>query len=60
MLGMDWSPEGEVTTIGGLVTEQLGRIPVVGDMLEWRGYRLEVLAANPRRAELVRIVPLAG
>ena len=59
MLGMDWSPEGEVTTIGGLVTETLGRIPVVGDALEWRGYRLEVLAANPRRAELIRISPTA-
>jgi CBS domain containing-hemolysin-like protein len=59
MLGMDWTPEGEVTTISGLVTEQLGRIPVVGDHLEWRGYRLEVLAANPRRAEMVRIMPLA-
>ncbi|MDZ4731487.1 MAG: hemolysin family protein [Xanthomonadales bacterium] len=60
MLGMDWSAEGEVTTIGGLVTEQLARIPVVGDTLEWRGYRLEVLAANPRRAELIHIAPLAG
>lgn len=60
MLGMDWSPESEVTTIGGLITEQLGRIPVIGDTLEWRGYRLEVRAANPRRAELVRIVPLDG
>lgn len=60
MLGMDWSPEGEVTTIGGLVTEQLGRIPVAGDALEWRGYRVEVLAANLRRVEMVRIVPLTG
>lgn len=57
LLGMDWSPEGEVTTIGGLVTETLGRIPVVGDTLEWRGYRLAVLAANPRRAELIRLTP---
>jgi CBS domain containing-hemolysin-like protein len=58
MLGMDWSPDGEVTTIGGLVSELLGRIPVVGDAVEWEGHRLEVLAANPRRAELVRIAPL--
>ena len=60
MLDMDWSTDGEVTTISGLVTEQLGRIPVVGDTLEWRGYRLEVLAANLRRAEMVRITPLSS
>lgn len=57
MLGIDWSPEGDVTTIGGLVTEQLGRIPVVGDTLEWQDFQLEVLSANPRRAELIRVRP---
>jgi CBS domain containing-hemolysin-like protein len=55
MLGMDWVPEGEVTSIGGLVTELLGRIPVVGDAVDWRGYRLQVLSANLRRAEMIRI-----
>jgi CBS domain containing-hemolysin-like protein len=57
VLGLDWSPEVEVTTLGGLVTEYLGRIPVAGDSMEWRGHRLEVLTANPRRAELIRITP---
>ncbi len=55
VLGLDWSPDLEVTTLGGLVTELLGHIPSVGDTLEWRGYRLKVLAASDRRAELVRI-----
>ncbi len=58
MLGIDWNPKSEVSTIGGLITEQLGRIPVVGDSLEWQDYRLEVLEANDRRAELIRIVPV--
>jgi CBS domain containing-hemolysin-like protein len=57
-LGLEWSPESEVTTLGGLITERLGRIPVPGDVLHWRGHRLEVLAADQRRAELVRIVPI--
>jgi CBS domain containing-hemolysin-like protein len=57
-LGLEWSPESEVTTLGGLITERLGRIPVPGDVLDWRGHRLEVLAADQRRAELVRIVPI--
>jgi CBS domain containing-hemolysin-like protein len=54
-LELEWSPEQEVTTLGGLITEQLGRIPLVGDTLDWRGYRLEVLAADTRRARLIRI-----
>lgn len=56
-LGLDWSPEQEVTTLGGWITEQLGRIPVAGDTLDWRGYRLEVLSADPRRPKLIRITP---
>lgn len=54
-LGITWSPETEFTTLGGLMAEELGWIPRVGDVLEWRGYRLQVLAANSRRAELIRI-----
>ncbi|MDH4110128.1 MAG: hemolysin family protein [Gammaproteobacteria bacterium] len=55
-LRLAWSPETEFTTLGGLMAERLGRIPVVGDVLDWRGYRLEILAASGRRAELIRIV----
>jgi len=57
-LGLSWSPEAEFTTLGGLIAEQLGRIPAVGDALDWRGFRLQVLAASGRRAELVRIVKM--
>jgi putative hemolysin len=54
-LELEWFPELEITTLGGLITEQLGRIPVAGDTLDWRGYRLEVLSADSRRPRLVRI-----
>ena len=56
VLGLEWQPESEVTTLGGLITERLGHIPRPGEALEWQGYRLEVLAADERRVELVRIV----
>jgi len=48
-------PDTEVSRLGGLVTEQLGRIPVQGDTLEWNDCRLEVLSANQWSAELVSI-----
>ncbi len=54
-LGLPWEPEDEVATVGGLITEMLGRLPVRGDSVEWNGCRLEVLAAGTRRPELMSI-----
>jgi putative hemolysin len=54
-LDLPWEPEDEVTTVGGLVTELLGRLPVRGDAVEWNGCRVEILAAGERRAELIAI-----
>jgi putative hemolysin len=57
--GVDWDPGIEAASVGGLVTELLGRLPVAGDLVEWNGLRLTVLAASPRRAELVAIERLS-
>jgi len=54
-LGIAWDPGLEVSTIGGLVTEDLERIPVAGDSIHWNGYRIEVLRADRRRARLLVI-----
>jgi CBS domain containing-hemolysin-like protein len=54
-LGITWDPSLEVSTIGGLVTETLERIPVVGDAITWNGYRIEVVQADRRRARRVEI-----
>jgi putative hemolysin len=48
----------EATTVGGLVVEQLGRIPVVGDRVELAGHSFEVLSVRRRIAERVRIQAL--
>ncbi len=54
-LGLAWDPELEVSTISGLVTEMLERIPVAGDTVEWDDFRVEVLKADRRRARLLSI-----
>ena len=54
-LGIPWEPAAEVNTVGGLITEILERIPVAGDSINWRGYRVEVLSASRRRARLIRV-----
>jgi putative hemolysin len=45
----------ESTTVGGLVTEWLGRVPSVGETFERDGIRVEVLAGNELRVEQVRL-----
>ena len=55
-------PEGtddgaEWTTISGLCTSLLGRIPEAGAEIEVEGARLYVVDASPRRVRTVRIVP---
>jgi len=55
VLGIQLPPDTEVSRLGGLVTELLGRIPVTGDTVEWNDCRLEVLSASQWSAELVSI-----
>jgi putative hemolysin len=45
----------ESTTVGGLVSEWLGRVPKAGESVERDGLRVEVLASNELRVEQVRI-----
>ena len=40
---------GEVTTVGGYITQQLGRFPEVGESLELLGYEARVTSTDGRR-----------
>jgi CBS domain containing-hemolysin-like protein len=54
-LGAKWERDENATSLGGLVTSLLGRIPVKGDILRWNEFELEVLAATERRAEIIKV-----
>jgi len=45
----------ESTTVGGLVSEWLGRVPKPGEKVERDGLRVEVLASDDLRVEQVRL-----
>jgi CBS domain containing-hemolysin-like protein len=45
----------ESTTIGGLVTEWLGRVPKAGEVIERDAIRVEVLSSDDMRVEQVRL-----
>jgi CBS domain containing-hemolysin-like protein len=40
---------GEVTTVGGYITQQLGRFPEVGETLEILGYQARITSTDGRR-----------
>jgi CBS domain containing-hemolysin-like protein len=52
----------EATTLGGLVSEIEGRIPLAGEvvLLEPVGLRLEIVASTDRRVERLRVFPPVG
>jgi putative hemolysin len=57
MLNFKPDEDIESTTIGGLVTEWLGRVPKPGEVIERDGIRVEVLSSDEMRVEQVRLSP---
>jgi putative hemolysin len=53
-------PTGAWDTVGGLVFDLLGHVPVPGESVTSEGLRLEVDEVSGRRIERVSIVPVAG
>jgi CBS domain containing-hemolysin-like protein len=45
----------DFTTVAGLVINQLGHLPEVGELFEFRGLRFEVMEANERQVSRLRI-----
>jgi CBS domain containing-hemolysin-like protein len=58
-LGIELSELEESVTLSGVLHQELGRVPVRGDEVDWKGWRIRVLTASPTRARLVRLAPVA-
>jgi putative hemolysin len=50
--------EGSYQTIGGFMVFMVGQIPQAGDVVEWRGYRFEVMDMDGYRVDKVLLVEL--
>jgi len=61
LLGIHFGKDADetVTTIAGLLSHVLGRVPGPGDEIDLEGYRFEVLEANQRKVLRVRIRKLS-
>jgi magnesium and cobalt exporter, CNNM family len=56
---MDWSlPDGEATTVAGLVIHEARSIPDVGQSFTFHGFRFNVLRKERNRIAALRITPL--
>jgi putative hemolysin len=58
LLDLSGAPDderGSYRTVGGLVMTRLGRVPAIGDTVEWAGLRVEVLDMEGRRIDRVLI-----
>ncbi len=53
--GLRLPEDYEATTMGGLVSEIAGHIPLPGEVVEDEGLRMEVLASTDRRIDRVRV-----
>jgi len=51
---------GEVTTVGGYITQQLGRFPEVGETIVIRGWEAKVASTDGRRVGQVRFLRLTN
>ena len=49
-------PEDESDTLGGFIYDQLGKVPVVGEMVNYNGLTAEVLEVNDRRILKVKVI----
>jgi len=50
-------PDGEYETLGGLIMDRLGRLPVTGDVVEEAGWSLRVTRTDGRRVREVELTP---
>ncbi|MFM8548231.1 MAG: HlyC/CorC family transporter [Betaproteobacteria bacterium] len=53
-------PMGEFDTIGGLVTDQMGRVPRRGESIDIEGVRFHILRADARQVHLLLVERVAA
>lgn len=48
-------PEGDYDTLGGFLTNQVGRVPQVGEEIVWENLLFNIITADDRKVEQVKI-----
>lgn len=58
-LSIRGNTDRDIVTLAGLLAVKLDRVPECGDIVDWNGYRFEVMTALDTRADMVRATRLA-
>lgn len=53
-------PHTAYNTISGLILDKLEHIPATGELLDWKGFRLEVVDMDGVRIDKILVTPLKG
>ena len=54
-LELDWQPKDvDATTVAGLLNSLAGHVPKAGEVIDYNGFRFEVLEANQRKVLRLR------
>ena len=53
LIGIELPSRPNFSTVGGLVMEKMGRIPMVGETIELAGWMIEVVDLDGRRVDKV-------
>ena len=59
IMNIDEDEETEAVTISGWLTERMGKIPSVGEGIDFNGFRISVSEATPKRVVYVKIIKTA-
>jgi putative hemolysin len=52
-------PPRNFSTVSGLILHRLGKIPAIGEAVEWNGLRLEVVDMDGQRIDRIWVSPIA-
>jgi CBS domain containing-hemolysin-like protein len=58
--GVRWEHDEDAVTLNGLLFAILDRVPEEGDVVDWQGFRFEVVSALDTRAETIVVRRLEG
>ena len=53
-------PEGELTSLGGMLTREIGKIPQLGETFEFQNFEVEILDADETRVQSVKVRVKSG
>ena len=53
-------PEDDADTVGGLVTNRMGRVPKRGEVINIAGFKFQVLRADSRQVHILRVERVAA